>query len=507
MEGHPVKKTGALLALLLSSAPAAAWASEASGAGEQGAHIPPLWTVSFFVAMLLAIALLPLSRLHHWWESNLHKLVVALALGAFPAFYYLTHAPHVIAHVMIYEYVPFIFLLGSLFMISGGVRVTGDLRADPRTNSAFIAIGTLLASFIGTTGASMLLIRPLLQTNRERQYKVHTVVFFIFLVSNIGGSLLPIGDPPLFLGYLSGIPFFWTLHLWKLWLPTCLFLLGLYYLLDRVYYKRELPGARAWDSTAVEPIRIAGARNFIWLGGVVASVIFMHEHSPIALFRIHFLREATMLVMVGLAFATSPRRNWTENRFTMGPITEVAALFFGIFVTMMPALAILSAKGGELGVDNSMKFFWGSGSLSSFLDNAPTYLVFFKTASGAVASGAMPALELVGNGVGQGPVARAPGHLGRFGVHGREHLHRQRPQFHGEGHRRGGRGPDAHFPRLHEVVGGDPHPDVHPGKSDFFPRHLSRALESPNGPPRVVKSLRFGVADRLPAVILRPRRR
>jgi Na+/H+ antiporter NhaD/arsenite permease-like protein len=403
MEGRSVKRVAALLGLLFVSAPAAAWASEGGAAGEHAAHIPPLWTVSFFVAMLLAIALIPLSRLHHWWESNLHKLYVALLLGAYPAYYYLTREPHQIGHVMIYEYVPFIVLLGSLFMISGGVRVTGDLRADPRTNSAFIAIGTLLASFIGTTGASMLLIRPLLQTNRERQYKVHTVIFFIFLVSNIGGSLLPIGDPPLFLGYLSGVPFFWTLKLWKIWLPTCCLLLVLYYFLDRAYYRRELPGARAWDRTALEPMRIAGARNFIWLGGVVASVIFMHQHSPIPLFRIPFLREVTMLVMVALAFATSPRRNWTDNRFTMGPIAEVAALFIGIFLTMVPALAILRARGGELGVDSPMKFFWGSGSLSSFLDNAPTYLVFFKAASGAVASGAMPALELVGNGVDKVP--------------------------------------------------------------------------------------------------------
>ncbi len=367
--------------------------------GGHGVHVPPYWMVAFFVLMLLVIAIFPLTPLNHWWENNLRRFIVAAILGAYPAIYYIRNDFHSVSHVMLYEYVPFIALLGSLFIIAGGIRLTGDLRATPSTNVAFIAIGTLLASAIGTTGASMLLIRPVLQTNRERQYKVHTVIFFIFLVSNIGGSLLPIGDPPLFLGYLAGVPFFWTLNLWHIWLPTALLILGLYYLLDRHYYAKEAPSIRAWDKEAIEPLRLKGGLNFLWLFGVVAAVIWVHENGPISFLRFPFAREGVMLVMVGLALATSPLRNWKDNQFTMGPITEVAALFFGIFLTMTPALAILKAKGGELGVDTPMEFFWGTGALSSFLDNAPTYMVFFKTASGAVASGAVQSTELIGRGI------------------------------------------------------------------------------------------------------------
>jgi Na+/H+ antiporter NhaD/arsenite permease-like protein len=281
-------------------------------------------------------------------------------------------------------------------VISGGIRLTGDLVAAPHTNLIFIAIGTLLASFIGTTGASLLLIRPLLQTNRERQYKVHTVIFFIFLVANIGGSLLPIGDPPLFLGYLAGVPFFWTLAMWQLWLPTSLFLLTIYYFVDRIYYAQELPYRRRLDEMMREPLRLRGLRNFIWLLGVVASVIFMHERSPVPFFRFLYCRELSMLLMVGLALLTSPRQNWKDNEFTMGPITEVAALFFGIFITMTPALVLLKAKGSALGVDTQVEYFWGTGVLSSFLDNAPTYLVFFKTAAGSVTAGALEPVNLIG---------------------------------------------------------------------------------------------------------------
>ncbi len=402
--GRPARKwmvavllvAGALLAAVPS-----AWA--AAEGGETAGTIPPLWTAVFFVAMLLAIALFPLTPLHHWWESNFKRLLVSIALAAYPALYYFHHDVGELSHVMLQEYIPFIVLLGSLFMISGGIRLTGDLQATPLNNSLFIALGTLLASCIGTTGASMLLIRPLLQTNRERQFKIHTVIFFIFLVSNIGGSLLPIGDPPLFLGYLAGVPFFWTLNLWQVWLPTSLLVLVIYFLVDRIYYRRELPAVREWDRTAIQPLRVRGSLNFVWLLGVVMAVIFMQPHSPVPFFRLPYLREATMLVMVGLAFATSPMANWRENHFTMGPIVEVAVLFLGIFVTMTPVLEILRARGGELGVNTPGKFFWSTGFLSSFLDNTPTYMVFFKAASGAVAEGAIHAGSLVGHGIDKVP--------------------------------------------------------------------------------------------------------
>ncbi len=383
-----------------------AWAGPvlASEAGGEGPiHVPPIWMMGFFGAMLLAIAVLPLTPLNHWWEKNRNRLLVSVVLGAYPAIYYVQHDFPELSHVMLHEYVPFIVLLGSLFMIAGGIRLTGDLQASPGVNTSFIAIGTLLASCIGTTGASMLLIRPLLQTNRERTYRVHTVIFFIFLVSNIGGSLLPIGDPPLFLGYLAGVPFFWTLNLWTVWLPTSLVVLLLYYLLDRVYYAKELPAVREWDRQAIEPLRLRGGLNFLWLLGIVAAVITMHAHSPVALLRIPYAREATMVLMVVLAFATSPRQNWKDNYFTMGPIVEVAVLFLGIFITMTPTLAILKANGAQLGVDSPAKFFWSTGALSSFLDNTPTYMVFFKAASGAVAEGAIHAGTLIGHGIDKVP--------------------------------------------------------------------------------------------------------
>jgi Na+/H+ antiporter NhaD/arsenite permease-like protein len=353
--------------------------------------------------MLLSIAIFPLSPARHWWEKNRNRLLVAVILSAYPAVYYFSTDPHPLTHVLQFEYVPFIVLLGSLFVISGGIRLTGDLVASPHTNTAFIAIGTLLASFIGTTGAALLLIRPLLQTNRERQYKVHTVIFFIFLVANIGGSLLPIGDPPLFLGYLAGVPFFWTLNMWQLWLPTSLFLLTIYYFVDRIYYAQELPYRKLLDEVIREPLRLHGGRNFVWLLGVVASVIFMHENSPVPFFRFLYCRELSMILLVAVAVLTGERKNWKDNEFTMGPITEVAALFLGIFVTMTPALTLLQAKGGELGVDTQLEYFWGTGILSSFLDNAPTYLVFFKAASGSVAAGALEPVNLIGTGIDKVP--------------------------------------------------------------------------------------------------------
>jgi len=353
--------------------------------------------VGFFVVMLLAIAIFPLSRWHHWWERNRNRLLVALVIAVYPGVHYLIHDPDALLHVLLYEYIPFIALLGSLFVISGGIRLTGDLVASPFTNSVFIGAGTLLASFIGTTGASLLLIRPLLQTNRERQYKVHTVIFFIFLVSNIGGSLLPIGDPPLFLGYLAGVPFFWTLNMWVVWLPTSAFLLILYFLVDRIYYRQELPYRQALDRELLAPLRLQGGLHFLWLLGVVLSVIFMHPHSPVPFFRFMYCRELTMLLMVGLALLTGSRQTWRDNKFTMGPIAEVTVLFLGIFITVVPALALLEAKGGALGIHSPFQYFWGTGILSSFLDNAPTYLVFFKTAAGSVAAGTMDPVGLVGN--------------------------------------------------------------------------------------------------------------
>ena len=328
----------------------------------------PLYTVLPFVAMLLAIALFPL-WLPHWWESNRNKLVVAAVLGAPVLVLYLVRQPGALTH-MAADYVSFIVLLTGLYVIAGGVALRGDLEATPLVNTAFLATGSLFASFIGTTGASMLLIRPLLQTNRERARVTHTVVFFIFLVSNIGGMLTPLGDPPLFLGYLQGVPFAWTFRLWLPWLTMTASLLLVYYVWDSRHHAHETTAALARDHTQIEPLRIRGAVNGIWLGGVVAAVAFLH--APV--------RELAIVAFAGISLWRTPRAIREANRFTAHPMVEVAVLFLGIFLTMIPALELLHVRGGELGVREPWQFFWATGLLSSFLDNAPTYLTFLALA-------------------------------------------------------------------------------------------------------------------------------
>ena len=332
--------------------------------------VPGLGWALPFVALLLSIAILPLAA-SHFWESNLRKLGVAALLGLPVLALYLQARPEALVDAG-RDYVSFMVLLGGLFVISGGILLEGDLQATPRTNAMLLAAGALLASFVGTTGASMLLIRPLLQTNRERKRVAHTVVFFIFLVSNVGGCLTPLGDPPLFLGYLAGVPFLWTLRLFPAWLFTVALVLAVYVLWDRREYARETLADRRRDFYEVRPLRLAGKDNFVLLLGVLAAV---------ALLRAPW-RE---LVIVGLAVASFL---WTDtelrkaNRFTFQPILEVGALFAGVFVTMLPALDLLRARGAELGVREPWQFFWASGALSSFLDNAPTYMAFLALAKG-----------------------------------------------------------------------------------------------------------------------------
>jgi Na+/H+ antiporter NhaD/arsenite permease-like protein len=320
--------------------------------------------------MLLAIAVCPL-RVPHWWESNRNKFVVAFLLGIPILGLYLVRDPRVLVH-MGTEYVSFIVLLAGLYVISGGILLRGDLVATPLTNAGFLAAGSVLASFIGTTGASMLLIRPLLQTNSERRHVRHTVVFFIFLVSNIGGMLTPLGDPPLFLGYLQGVPFTWTFRLWPPWLVMVLALLALYVVWDTRAYAREPLTALARDRRRTEPLRVRGAVNAIWLVGVVLAVAFLR--APV--------RELAIVGLGAVSLWLTPAETRRANRFTTYPIVEVAVLFFGIFLTMIPALELLHLRGGELGVRQPWQFFWATGTLSSFLDNAPTYLVFLALGQG-----------------------------------------------------------------------------------------------------------------------------
>ena len=334
-----------------------------------GSALPP-YTVLPFALMLLVIAVFPL-WLPHWWENNRNKLLVGCVLGGPILGLYVTRRPGALV-AMGEEYVSFIILLAGLYVISGGVMLRGDLSATPLTNTGFLAVGSVLASIVGTTGASMLLIRPLLQTNQERTRVKHTVVFFIFTVSNIGGMLTPLGDPPLFLGYLQGVPFAWTLQLWPYWLLMVGTLLVVYLVWDSTQYAREPIAAIRRDRAKPEPLRLRGGVNALWLGGVVLAVAFLR--SPV--------RELLIVVLAGISLWKTPQRIRRANGFTAYPIVEVAVLFFGIFLTMIPALELLRLRGHELGVRQPWQFFWATGALSSFLDNAPTYLVFLALGQG-----------------------------------------------------------------------------------------------------------------------------
>ncbi len=351
---------------------------------------PTIWSVIPFVLMLLAIAIVPLFA-EHWWHSNKNKLIVSMVLGLPIAIYLISIGRfHDLEHQIILDYIPFVSLLAALFYISGGIVVRGDIKATPLNNSIFLFIGSVLASFIGTTGASMLLIRPLLKSNSERKYVVHTVIFFIFLVSNIGGLLTPLGDPPLFLGYLRGVPFTWTFRLFFEWMFTVGVLLVIYFIWDTYAYKKETIKDILKDETQVEPIRISGAINFLWLLGVVIVVAFVNENyepfkTLIEQSEFYKLIQVPLfLLLIVLSKVTTPEDYRKENDFNLYPIVEVAALFIGIFITMIPALILLKLHGHELGLDSPIKFFYASGAFSSFLDNAPTYLVFFTIAQGTM---------------------------------------------------------------------------------------------------------------------------
>lgn len=391
------------------SAPEAA--HDESGSHSVSVH-PPLWMVGPFVALLLVIAVFPLLPwTEHWWESNLHRFYVAAVLAVVTLAYYLFVYEHpveghwpahyvaqanpaglnwettwaVFANAIFSEYIPFIVLLFSLYTISGGIRIEGDLRARPIVNVIIMFIGGILASFVGTTGAAMLLIRLLLDTNSERKYVAHTVVFFIFIVCNCGGCLLPIGDPPLFLGYLRGVPFLWTFQLWKEWAFVVISLLVIYYLWDTFYfYPRETKSDLQKDVTRIRRLQVRGLwPNLPLLVGVVLGVALLDPAKPFPGTSVHpplYLREVVQLGLVALSLILGNHENRVANRFNYGAIIEVAALFFGIFITMQPPLQILHVEGPRLGLTEPAQFFWATGALSSFLDNAPTYVVFFETA-------------------------------------------------------------------------------------------------------------------------------
>ncbi len=362
--------------------------------GAQLGTILPLWSVLPFAGILLSIALFPLVA-PTFWHHHYPKLSAFWALVFAVPFVIIFKgvAVHEIAHIYIIDYIPFILLLWSLFTIAGGIHIRGTLKGNPAVNTIILLIGTVIASWIGTTGASMLLIRPIIRSNAWRTHKVHTIVFFIFLVSNIGGALTPLGDPPLFLGFLHGVPFFWTMHILPHMALVSVILLALYFIIDTIYYRKE-------DKTLMgtgekEPLKIEGTHNFIYLGGVVGAVLFsgMVKLGEVNIFGIHqtvqnLVKDGLLILVALLSLKTTKESIRKDNEFGWGPILEVAYLFAGIFMTIIPALAIL--KAGEHGAmaalikstEKPAQYFWVTGGLSSFLDNAPTYLTFFNSALG-----------------------------------------------------------------------------------------------------------------------------
>jgi Na+/H+ antiporter NhaD/arsenite permease-like protein len=387
--------------------------------GDHGGAAPPLATVLPFLILLGAIAILPLTpQFSHWWEHNSSKFLVASLLALVTLAYYTflhrepvdLHFPShavvnpaaagpswglagaTLANALLSEYVPFIMLLFALYCVTGGVRIEGDLEATPTVNTAFLGIGGLAASFIGTTGAAMLLVRPLLETNRDRRHVAHTLVFFIFIVCNCGGCLLPIGDPPLFLGYLEGVDFLWTFSLWKPWLMVNGLLLAIYWAWDTFYaHPRESSRDLARDARTAGALKISGLwPNAPLMAGVIAAVALLDPSKAFPGTAWHpwvFLREAVLIGLVGLSLLLGSTEVRRKNGFTYFAILEVAALFVGIFICMQPALSILNERGASLGIDSPLAFFWATGVLSSVLDNAPTYLVFFKTAQAMPSAG------------------------------------------------------------------------------------------------------------------------
>jgi Na+/H+ antiporter NhaD/arsenite permease-like protein len=333
-----------------------------------GLVLPP-YVMFPFPLLLGCIAGLPLLA-PHFWESNRSKGLVVLVL-AFPVAAYLgaTHRGALL-HALT-EYLSFLALLGSLYVIAGGIHISGDLLATPRNNTLLLGAGAVLANVVGTTGASMLLIRVFLTTNSERRRTSHLPVFFILIVSNCAGLLTPLGDPPLFLGYLRGVPFTWTLSLWPLWLGAMGYLLLLFHQVDTRAFRRERAGDLALDRAHIVPLRVHGHGQLLLLALVIAA-IFLPTPS----------RELCMLTLAVVSATVLPRGPRRQNKFGYGPIIEVAVLFAGIFITMVPALALLEARGGELGLDRPLHFFLVTGALSSVLDNAPTYLTFLTAAQG-----------------------------------------------------------------------------------------------------------------------------
>lgn len=371
----------------------------------------PLWLCIPFAGLLLCIAVLPLMKAE-WWEAHQPHAVLfwsLLFIIPFAVFFSAESAIETVLECIVNDYLTFIILLFGLFCVSGNITMSGDLAGSPRINVGLLALGTLLSSWIGTTGASMLMIRPVIKMNAWRKSKRHIIVFFIFLVSNIGGCLTPIGDPPLLMGFMRGVPFFWSLKLFPLMLFNMAVLLFVFYWIDRSAYRRDIAGGLKPDiSKPGTEVKIRGAHNLLFLCMIVAAVILSGTLPGIAAFQdaegmvrgLRLYGEVTLgypalieiaiiLLAAFLSFRTTNVEIRRENHFTWGAIREVAVLFVGIFITMQPALMILRANGANLGITEPYQMFWTTGLLSSFLDNTPTYLVFLTTAGALGFNGGM----------------------------------------------------------------------------------------------------------------------
>jgi len=407
-----------LIVIIAFSFPVFAAENSHQGAGKHInlGEILSLYSTIPFIGILLSIALFPLFA-PEFWHHHFAKVSAFWAIvSAVPLLIiYKGAALHSFLHIIVVDYVPFIILLWGLFTISGGILLRGSLRGTPVVNTIIIIIGTILASWMGTTGAAMLLIRPFLRANNYRKNRAFMVVFFIFLVANIGGSLTPVGDPPLFLGFLHGVPFFWTFAILPHMLFTALILLAIYFALDTYYYRKE--GVKPQiDEGEKEPIRLVGSYNFIFLAGVVGSVIFsgLVDWGEVNTFGIHrsiqeWVRDGFIILMGILSLIFTSTKIREDNEFTWFPIQEVAYLFAGIFITMTPCLLLLLAgTKGALGfivgaVKEPYHYFWVTGILSSFLDNAPTYLTFFTTALGKFYTG-IPEAAAVSKLIAENPI-------------------------------------------------------------------------------------------------------
>lgn len=370
-----------------------------------GAELGLWWAVPF-AGILLSIAIFPLTAPHFWEEhfGKVSALWIVATLVPFLVFFGWQLTLYEVLHLSLLEYLPFIILLLALFTVAGGIHFRGSFRGSPASNTAFLAAGTAIASWAGTTGASMLLIRPVMRANAERRHRVHVIVFFIFLVSNIGGALTPLGDPPLFLGFLKGVHFFWpTVHIFVPMLVVAIPLLAIFFVMDTVLYRRESEAVRTGPPAGPPAkVGISGWANVALLGGVVAAVLLSGTWKPGITFTVYhvdvelqnLVRDLLLLLITWVSWQYTDREHRRANAFNWHPILEVAKLFAGIFVTIMPVIAIL--KAGQVGALQPVlslvttetgepvhaMYFWVTGILSSFLDNAPTYLVFFNAAGG-----------------------------------------------------------------------------------------------------------------------------